>query len=871
MNFKSIFLFLLFFSIIGLKAELLAPDPYFSNRDDYTILKASMKNFTIVEGFKAYPSLKKDGEMFLPLSDIVNGFEFPIFVNSENGVAKGWFMKEGRDFFLDIKNKTLTADGTTLSLGEDDVRWGEDELYINSSILDKIFPVKTKIDKKNLMLEIESLEPMPFEQKLDREKKQKLLRSTKFRNVSYKDDYIESTDLFTIPFLDFGLNYTQSKNSNNTQKTLAYSLGGNGLMFGLDSAFNFYGNSTNDNKFARLNLSRYRQQSDFLGFAKFFEMGDISTYDIDLISSSSNGRGFNISTFDEKGQGTQRSYKLQGQLMQGWEVEVYRNNVLMDFTTGDGTGLYSFDNLSLQMGANKFKLIFYGPQGEIREEEKVIHLTPTSVRKGRWAYRNFVQEDVKPLIAFNDQQVQGRRAGTTGEYGLADNFSITGGLIFYDPMDDKAYIQERNKFRAMIGAKTGFSVFRFALSSAFSEDTDLPAVEGLAEANWKNLNLFVNHSEFNELKTEKSYLDNRYLKNETKLNTRFRIPIPYIATLPFFSRIQIAESVEGLKYKEMTNTLSLSWWRFYLSSELRNRVNFAQAKTDTLTNYLNIQLGKYAVRGETRYNLNKHLLESTSLGINARYNKTNIQTKWNRTTGSDSTHRDFYSVQASRNFSFGTFGAGFSTSSEDDQMISISYNASLLNNPIEKSFFLAESGESSQGAIVAQSYLDTDYDGVFSKHEEKIDGASYRTNGYSGDGKNSFISGLGEYSLVNIKMDEKSLGEISHYPNEDFKTVMPRSGVATKVNLGVVSLGAIDGEIKLVRKGRYKGLKGIRIFVKKDGKRIAETLTDSEGYYTFEKLKPDFYIIGFDEMQMKILRYKLPPPLHIKINKGSVL
>ncbi len=557
-------------------------------------------------------------------------------------------------------------------------------------------------------------------------------------------------------------------------------------------------------------------------------------------------------------------------------MEVYRNNVLLDFSSGDGTGLYDFENLPLQMGLNKFKLIFYGPQGEIREEEKTVYLSPTSVKKGEMSYRFFAQEDVKPVISFNDQEVQGRRMGVNSEYGISDSFSLTSGFVFFDPEKDLAYIQARNSFRGMLGVKTGFSVFRFGLSTAFSEDTNSPAIEGLAEANFKNLNLYANHSEFNGLKTEKSYLDNHYLDSISNFNVRFRIPIPGIISLPFYSRLKIATSVEGLKYEEFINTLSLSWWKFYLSTELKHRENFQQYKEDLVTNFLNLQLGKFSIRGETRYDLNKDLLQSTSLGFNYRNGKKiSVQTKWNRITNDDTSQVDNYLMQMSKIFSFGSVSAGVSFSSNDEQTISISYNASLLNNPITNEIFIDEPGLSSQGAIVAQSYLDSNYDGKFSENEEQLSDISYETNGSktSKKGKSSseFITGLSPYNLTNVKLNEQSLSEISHFVEKNYASVMSRPGVVTKVNLAVIHLGSIDGKLKLIRDEKTHYLKGIRLFVLNNkNEKIMETLSDSDGDFTFEKLKPGEHTIEFDKNQLEILGYSIPEKISFEIDKETI-
>ncbi|MHA1549919.1 MAG: hypothetical protein ACTSXV_00515, partial [Alphaproteobacteria bacterium] len=605
-------------------------------------------------------------------------------------------------------------------------------------------------------------------------------------------------------------------------------------------------------------------------------MGDINSYNMDLISAPVSGRGVNISTFDEKGNSTRRDLKLQGMLTQGWDVEVYRNNILTDFSTGDLTGLYVFEDLVLDMGLNKFKLVFYGPQGEIREEERAIYLSPTSVRGGEFSYRLFAQEDGVPAISLNDQKAVGNRIGFYTEYGLSDSISLTSGAVVFSPKEEKSYIKEHSESRGMLGLKTGFSIFRLGISTAFGEGSEDLALSGLFEANFSNLNFYIDHSQFNGLKSEKSYLETKFLKEISHLQLRGRLSIPWVGALPFHSRFTEATSLENESYKEWVNTLSFSWWRFYLSLESRCKTSFARIKENIGTSYLNFRLGRATLRGETRYDFEIQHLERTSLGFDWRgIKKLTLQTKWLHTQDIHHNTVDSYLTTLSRRFSFGTLSASYTWNTEDEKTVSISYNTSVLHNPSTGEIFMSEAGSSSQGALVATSYLDENYNGIKDENEELVSNVKYNLNSSSKKSRETnpqykFTKGLSPYQLANIKMNDQSLGDISYYSKTDFITVMPRPGVATKIDFPIVQLGSIDGEIKLLVDDKQKPLKGIRIFLFKGEEEIAEIISDADGYYTFEKLQPDTYSIQFDKYQMEILMYKFPDRFEFIIEKETV-
>ena len=81
------------------------------------------------------------------------------------------------------------------------------------------------------------------------------------------------------------------------------------------------------------------------------------------------------------------SQNFRGPLPPGWSVELYRNNELLDYIPSSDNGLYQFDDVPLLFGTNYFRLIFYGPQGQVQEENYRYTLDRTLTRPGKHQYR----------------------------------------------------------------------------------------------------------------------------------------------------------------------------------------------------------------------------------------------------------------------------------------------------------------------------------------------------------------------------------------------------------------------------------------------------------------------------------------------------
>ncbi|MBN2675932.1 MAG: hypothetical protein JXR30_01630 [Alphaproteobacteria bacterium] len=840
-----------------------------SETGDYVILESKMGRWEVSEGFEAY---RIDDKFYVPLGEVVRGLEFPIQVDVETGQAKGFFISNDREFSLDLEKKEVRTNTQTISLDSEDILWGDEGIYVESGLLDKFFPLETKVNPLDLSLQMKALEKMPFEERVEREKRHKMLESSRKEKPQFTDPFIENIAWFTFPFLDLSISGDHTQKPDGQETYTTYSLSGNGILFGLDSSFNFSGSSAMDTKNARFKVSRFMPVSQI----KYFEAGDVSGYNMSLISGSSFGRGFNLSTFDEKSNAMESHFDLTGLLAQGWEVELYQNNVLQDFSRGDGTGQYRFDDIPLNLGMNKLKLVYYGEQGESREEEQTVYLSATSVDAGELGFRLYAQEKSMPLIPLENQKVTGKEFGLYSEYGVTQGLSLTGGLVLFKPTEETSEKNIFDETMGMLGLRTGFSIFRVAVSGAYSENTDTPALDSTLEMSLGSYNLNLQHSKFNGLKSAKAFLDEEFVESISRANIRGRLPIPFVGSLPFLTRYIEGRNKEKDFYREVSNMVSLSWWKFYLSLENKYKKRFSGIRENIGISNLNFRTGRYSIRGTGRYDLMENYLQSTSLGLDFQTKqKLLLQSNWMRSNSIEGDVVDSYSLSLSKRFSFGTLSAGVSTNTEDIQTFKISYNASILNNPSTGEVYLDEPGQSQKSAFSAKSYLDQDYDDKLSVGDEPLENMRYKSSGTrkleSEDETYVFMTGAMPYQLSSLEIDTDSLDDISYYPKEKNISVLPRTGTVTPVVFPIYELGEIDGDVMMKgAEGKIYPLSGIQIILMKEDKEVDKKITDSDGYYTFNKLKPGEYKIIIDQTQADLLGYKKNEPLVFKIDKEDL-
>ena len=157
----------------------------------------------------------------------------------------------------------------------------------------------------------------------------------------------------------------------------------------------------------RVRLSRRSIDGGLLGplDARSFALGDVTTPDLPLIAENAVGRGVEISTFDLDRLEQTNRVTLRGELPVGWEVEVYRNGELIDFQSDQdvGDGRYEFPALPTVAGLNEFRLVFFGPQGQRREQTERYFVTSDLPKPKRTSFRFAYNQLNRDLISVDPQ------------------------------------------------------------------------------------------------------------------------------------------------------------------------------------------------------------------------------------------------------------------------------------------------------------------------------------------------------------------------------------------------------------------------------------------------------------------------------------
>ena len=154
-------------------------------------------------------------------------------------------------------------------------------------------------------------------------------------------------------------------------------------------------------------------------------------------------------------------------------------------------------------------------------------------------------------------------------------------------------------------------------------------------------------------------------------------------------------------------------------------------------------------------------------------------------------------------------------------------------------FQLSRQPLAAAGAVLARVYRDRNDNGVRDPSEPFEKGALVTTGTRLTDRPTDergsvLVGGLTPFKPVAVGIDASSLADPNLAPKKALQVVVPRPGVPAEVEIGLVGSGEIEGAI--VKSGGL-GFEGLKLeLLDGDGKVVATTQTDYDGYFLFERI-----------------------------------
>ena len=309
----------------------------------------------------------RNNTVVISLKDFITILNLPIEYNDDTREFSGWFIREDKTFQLNLNNPVIFSDGRNYTLSNKAVLQDEDVLVPISDI-ELWFNTDIDTDLSSQKLSLYPAHPFPATERHERRNND--IRSTKLAPPSMPR-HLDQYDLIDFPVVDVNTrtNFRRpAEGESDTRQSLNIRTAGEFAYGALMSNLSL----DNENNLSSVRLSYLQESADpeILGplKARRFEMGDITPTSIPIIGGASPEMGVRVTNVDPLVNLTQATTKVEGYFFPNWDVELYRENSLIEFKETDEEGYYSFENVPLLSDRNLFRLVAYGPQGEVREE-----------------------------------------------------------------------------------------------------------------------------------------------------------------------------------------------------------------------------------------------------------------------------------------------------------------------------------------------------------------------------------------------------------------------------------------------------------------------------------------------------------------------
>lgn len=775
-------------------------------------------------------ALIRGTELYLPVTDL---FDFLKIKNTPSPGFEnitGFFIDQSATYNINRNANRITSQGKDFELEPGDIIRTETNLFLKSEWFGKVFGLDCKFSFRSLSVTITSKLDLPVIKEMRQEK----LRSniSRLKGESVADTNMKRTyPLFKFGMADWSIVSSQEINGNSATR-LGLSLGSM-VAGGEATASLYYNTSEKLSEKQQYYLWRY-VNNDFAPLRQVLA-GKIAT---DAISSLFNPVvGIQLTNTPTTYRRSFGSYTLSDKTEPGWIVELYINNVLVDYVKADASGFFTFE-VPLVYGNSNVKLKFFGPWGEERTREQNIVIPYNFLPK------NTLEYTVSAGIVEDTSGSRFSRASVN--YGVTRGLTIGGGAEYLSSLSSRPFMPYLNASMKLTNNILLSGEFALGVRARGSLSYRLPA----------NMQLDLNYTWYD--KNQKAIFYN--YREERKATLTVPLKLGKLSTFQRFSYyvIVLPES------KYTTAEWLLSGSLLGVSTNLTTYALMLEKEKPYLYSNLSMSFrlpAGFILIPQAQYGYSENKLFSAKIGIE----KHLLGHGFMNLSYEQNFRNNLKMAEVGFRYDFSFAQAGASVTRADRRTSFVQYaRGSLLSD--RKTRYLGTDNRSNvgRGGIAIVPYLDLNGNGRKDSHEPK----AYGLNLHTGNGRversdrdtTIRILGLEPYTTCFIELDANSFENVSWRISKTTYNVAVDPNIIKLIEIPVFIAGEADGSVLLESAGGRTGLgRIIMIFRDADQRVRTRILSEQDGYYSYMGLAPGEYTVGPDTSQLSKLGFTTEP------------
>ncbi|MEM7651413.1 MAG: hypothetical protein AAF204_04950, partial [Pseudomonadota bacterium] len=816
----------------------------------------------------------KNQQIQYSLNDLFMILELPIAIDLNAKTAQGWYIRENKVFALDFNAKTVRSAKGEFVLPET-VDIDETAIWAPEDEIEKWFGFDINARVNELYVQIDSEDKLPILERLEREKRK--IRKNQSPEPELPLAYTPRRPI-DVPFVDVLTNSRYTRNGDTKETNTAHSAN-------ITTAGDFaYGTLTTQTRITdednisniRVNYKQESPEADLLGplKARRFEVGDVIQARLPLDNQISQELGARVTNIDPLRTFTSPTTAITGTINPGWDVELYRGQQFLDFQRVGDDGFYSFDDVILFNTDNVFRVVFYGPQGEVREEEVSIPVDLNRLSETGGIYDVSLTFDRKQTYIRNP--IEDEDEGAAKLYALYEKPIAPGTAASVAFRSDEQNGERNNVLYSGISTLVGETLINANL-----------AVDDEAEAS-AELVARRNIGEHDFLSRTRYSMDNYDTINSGdessgSFNTLFNANGPIgigIGSKPqYVANVNFNHTNAGIA----STNASLGFNTRYKNFAFNDQFNYTTTNTDVedqLSNSLVLTgafgpnrvrlLSDYEIKPESRL---RRVLATYSHNFE---NDLDMDLELERTIDPSLTEA---SAQLNWQAGWARISPSIRYNTDNDFFAGLTTNFGIARDPQESSLRSFDQAVTTNGGISVLVYLDQNGDGLFNDGEQPLENVTVNAlqNGGRVDTNENgvaFFHLVRELRRTDVIVEEASLEDPYWVSGFEGASILPREGYVAELQFPIHVAGELDGTLYARTNGANpKALRNVPVHLfNADGEIEQTATTDLGGFYLFSRVPPGRYLLLVDHKVAQNNNFARPKPQQIEIGyEGTII
>ena len=818
------------------------PDGWAPNEEDRWLFDLRSGQYRLGDGVRGYQTPQG---ICVDLNDMVLALDLAVRVDKKLRRATGWVFDERRSLLIDREAGEVRAGSQSFRIAAAEIRDTSAGWCVDLDSLNQWLGVPIVADLSNAVLRIDTKEKLPFQLAAERRARAAGLRPQASFDLASLPHATRPYQAWATPSVDVVASagvVSDQKGGSYTQARYEIFAAGEVIGQSFDARLSSDDKGVPDS--LRMRLYRTDPEGRLLGplRATHYAVGDVSLLSTGLVAQGAPGRGAVVTNRPVERPDSFDKTSFRGDLPAGWDAELYRNGQLLAFTAPNGDGRYEFVDVPLQYGSNRFEIVMYGPQGQIRREIRQLQVGIDSIPPQQtWYWAGVAQQDAD-LLEFGRRGGAFRRGwrGTAGiERGLDTRTSIS--AYFHSLMIENV---RRNYGETALRRSIGPSLLEVA--GSYADDG-----AGALRASW--LAAFGDTNvRADAMRGWGGFVSDRFvggIEGLYSLSVDQAVKLGRTVVPLHFDLAQI-DRASGVSNLQASGRASLSFRALSFTGQFdwsRTKVPVGPDPPDNLSATLlaNARIGRVRLRGEARFNLSGQEADTRVAVIGEWAGKGDAE--WRAELGYDKgLARARAGLGYTRRFNMLQLTGFGEVATDGSVAASLSIAFSFGPKPAGGGWRLSSEKLGGRGQVMVDVFMDDNGDGIRQPGEAALKGVPLTAgNAFveasTDDNGRAMIDGLEPFRPVMIGIDAGSLPDPYVQPVLPGVVVTPRPGVATRVALPMTAAGEIEGVI--IRDGGNP-VEGLTLeLVDVEGRVRATGLTEFDGYFLFESVAYGRYTI----------------------------